>query len=304
MSMLNGKLIFGLFAFTTCLMANSATYADDIVPSDDEVVASRGGVSITVGELRAKIRSQVPPEARRGYFLDGHKVAGLVETTLMATQVSREAEAEGLDQDPKLLEEMEQIRRDFLARNQVEHYLNSQPEPDFEVMARERYLVNKEKHIRPRHIDIRHVLISTDDHAPEKALALAKEVRSQAMSGVDFGDLVEKYSKRNPGEDGWLRSFKPDGFDPGFSAGVAELTGEGDISEPVLSSYGYHVIKLEKFIAPERQMTFEEVKPLLIDEVRESYLRALRSDYLLKFSGQESDLRHDVISRLRLIDQP
>lgn len=290
-----------LFCVLCSALANAG---DDVVPGDDQIVASRGGVSITVGELRAKIRSQVPPEARRGYFLDGHKVAGLLETALMATQISRQAEAEGLDMDPRLMEEMEQIRRDFLARNQVEHYLNSQPEPDFEVLARENYLVNKAKYIQPRNIDIRHVLISTEDHDDEAALALAQKVRAQAMAGEDFDELVEQYSKRNPGEDGWLRAFKPEGFDPGFVEGVATLSREGDISEPVRSSFGYHIIKLEKFTAPEHQMTFEQVKPALIDEVRENYLKNLRSDYLLKFSSQEADLRHDVISRLRLIEQP
>lgn len=290
--------------FSLVLLGGGAAHADDAAPANDQVVASRGGVSVTVEDLRAKIRSQVPPEARHGYFLDGHKVAGLIETTLLAGQISRAAEAEGLDKDPRLMEEMEQIRRDVLARNQVEHYLNTQPEPDFEMLAREKYLVNKNKYIQPRDIDVRHVLISTEDRDDEAALRLAQDVRAEAVAGADFGALVEKYSKRNPGEDGWLRKFTPEGFDPGFSAGVATLSKEGDLSEPVRSSFGYHVIKLEKFNGPEHQMTFDQVKPMLIDEVRESYLKNLRADYLLKFSGQEADLRNDVISRLRLIDNP
>lgn len=293
-------MVIALLLSSTPVMAQSL---DHVAPGDDEIVAERDGIVVTVRDLKAKVRSQVPPEARHGYFLDGQKVAGLVETTLLTGQVVRDAEAQGLDRDPKMVEELEQVRQDVLARNQVEHYIHSRPLPDFKVLAREMYRANKARHIQPREIDVRHVLISTDDRSEREALELAEQVRAMAVGGEDFGKLVDEYSKRGPGEDGWLRGFTPESYDPGFAAGVTALTNVGDISEPVRSAYGYHIIKLEA-VRPERQLSFEQVEPMLLSEVKEKFLADTRRDYLNKFSNQSVKLHDDVISRLRLIDNP
>lgn len=286
------------------ILAPSVVASDVEIPADDEVVAKRGGVVITVGDLKAKIRSQIPPEGRRGFLMDGQKVAGLLETTLLTGQLAKEAESQGLHQDPRMIEELEHVRQDVLARNQVEVYLQAQPVPDYEVLARELYQADKASHVRPRQIDVRHVLIAVDERGEEEeALALAEKVRSLALSGEDFGELVSEYSKRNPGEDGWLRHFTPEGFDEAFAQGVATLSNEGDISSPVRSSYGYHVIKLEK-VVPARQLSFDEVKLVLMDEARSRFISGTRRDYISSFSNQPVTLNDEVIARLKLIDQP
>jgi parvulin-like peptidyl-prolyl isomerase len=49
------------------------------------------------------------------------------------------------------------------------------------------------------------------------------------------------------------------------------LKNPGDVSEPVLTRFGYHVIKLEGR-QPARQMSFDEVRSLILGEMRRKYI--------------------------------
>ena len=70
----------------------------------------------------------------------------------------------------------------------------------------------------------------------------------------------------------------------------------GDLSEPVASSFGYHIIRLDGRIAS-RQRTFEEVLPEMLIEERKNYvsnardaaLAAIRSDPLSKMNQAAVD---------------
>ena len=112
--------------------------------------------------------------------------------------------------------------------------------------------------------DIRasHILIRCDKHAlPSdtlKAYNKAMEIRKKALKGDDFGDLAVRYSedpsakdmkatettpfrKGNRGDLGYFSVF--DMVYP-FETG-AYNTKEGEVSMPVRSDFGYHIIKVE-----------------------------------------------------------
>ena len=114
-----------------------------------------------------------------------------------------------------------------------------------------------------KHYDIRasHILISCDKHALPadtlKAYNKALDLRKRAMKGEDFGQLAMRYSddpsakdipatdtrpahKGNRGDLGYFSVF--DMIYP-FETG-AYNTAEGEISMPVRSDYGYHIIKV------------------------------------------------------------
>ena len=55
---------------------------------------------------------------------------------------------------------------------------------------------------------------------------------------------------------------------PEFEKAAFELKNPGDVSEPVKSQFGWHIIKLGEHI-PESVMPFEQVKAHIEQEVRE-----------------------------------
>ena len=112
----------------------------------------------------------------------------------------------------------------------------------------------------------RHILITAKDDAA--ALALAQQVLSQAKSGRDFGELAKQYSQdpgsaQNGGDLGWAErsTFVKPFADALFGMSVGELTG------PVKTQYGYHIIRLEE-IQRGKSKSFEEARPDLEAQLR------------------------------------
>src|SRR5690606_23024668 len=94
-----------------------------------------------------------------------------------------------------------------------------------------------------------HILISVSEHAsPKDTLAAYKkinDIRSKAVAGEDFGALAVQHSqdpsaKENRGELGYFSAFR---MVYRFES-AAYKTPEGQISKPVRTRFGYHIIKV------------------------------------------------------------
>jgi peptidyl-prolyl cis-trans isomerase D len=91
-----------------------------------------------------------------------------------------------------------------------------------------------------------HILIEIDGGlSPEQAEAQARELATRARAGEDFAQLAREHSddfgSRDAGGD--LGVSTGDAFPEPFEAALARLA-EGEVSEPVRTDAGFHVIKL------------------------------------------------------------
>ncbi|WP_079914921.1 peptidylprolyl isomerase [Paenibacillus sp. 32352] len=123
---------------------------------------------------------------------------------------------------------------------------------------------------------VRHILIGLTDPATgketrskEDALKRAKEVEDKLKNGGDFDALAKEYSddpgsKDNGGkyEDAPISQWVPE-----FKKAAAELP-LNQISDPVESSFGYHVMKVES----RKTKTFDDVKGDLRSELAEPHI--------------------------------
>ncbi|WP_282938185.1 peptidylprolyl isomerase [Paenibacillus sp. RC67] len=123
---------------------------------------------------------------------------------------------------------------------------------------------------------VRHILVGISDPATgketrskEDALKRAKEVQDKLKNGGDFDALAKEYSddpgsKDNGGkyEDAPISQWVPE-----FKKAAAELP-LNQISDPVETSYGYHVMKVES----RKSKTFDEVKGDLRSELAETHI--------------------------------
>jgi peptidyl-prolyl cis-trans isomerase D len=95
-----------------------------------------------------------------------------------------------------------------------------------------------------------HILIESDDDA--EALARATALRERLAAGEDFADLAREASD-DPGtaNRGGDLGFTPRGsFEPEFENALFALS-EGEVSQPVRTGDGYHLIKLTALQAPD-----------------------------------------------------
>lgn len=142
----------------------------------------------------------------------------------------------------------------------------------------------EEKQVKARHIIFKLKRDATEDEEKE-AREKASSVLDKARKGEDFGTLAKAYSEGPSGEKGGDLGY--------FSKGQMEKTFEeasfkmkqGQISELIRTSFGYHIIKVEDI---------KEARTKGLEEVREQV-----SDVLIK--NESMDLARE--KALSLIDQ-
>jgi peptidyl-prolyl cis-trans isomerase SurA len=147
-----------------------------------------------------------------------------------------EAEANGIDTTAAFISELQGYRNQL-----AQPYLVDQ-EAD-EKLAKEAYARLQEN------VEVAHILFTIDEENPQKTATKAYEkamsVKKQIDAGADFTAMAKKYSEdpsvaRNNGYLGYIK-----GFMTVYPFEQAAFTTEvGTVSEPVLSRFGYHLVKV------------------------------------------------------------
>src|SRR4029453_8269052 len=141
----------------------------------------------------------------------------------------------------------------------------------------ERYLANPTKYQVPERVSATHILFEVPKHSSEEAMKLAADTRARIVAGADMNALAKEISddpsaKRNGGH---LELFTAGQMDPAFARAAFGLKKVGDVSEPVQSKFGWHVIRLDAR-EPAGTRPFDEVKNDLIQEARRAYIEERR----------------------------
>jgi peptidyl-prolyl cis-trans isomerase SurA len=137
--------------------------------------------------------------------------------------------------------------------------------------------------VHARHIAVQVPVDATPqqvEQGRQKALAIAEEARQR---GVDFAALAKRKSEGSSAPQGGdLGHFKRGVMLPEFER-VAFRLKEGEISDPVRTQFGWHVIKVEE-IRGATIKKYEEVKEFLreqlsrnqLDKATQAYVQELR----------------------------
>lgn len=159
------------------------------------------------------------------------------------------------------------VRQQMIVEALINH-INQDVGDIGETDVRAYYDENKEHFTRPEERRVRHILISSgdgSDRSDVEAKVEAMRIVERLQAGEDFAALVAEKSD-DPGSkaSGGEYTFgRGQGFVQEFEDAAFTLT-EGKItSEPVRTSFGYHIIKLEEII-PARVQPFEEVRAEII----------------------------------------
>jgi peptidyl-prolyl cis-trans isomerase D len=136
-----------------------------------------------------------------------------------------------------------------------------------------------ERYVQPEQRHVLHILLQVADAKDDAAVkAKAEGILKRAQSGEDFAKLATEYSQdpgsaQKGGDLGWAdrKAYVAPFADAAFGMKEGEITG------PVKTQFGYHILKLEA-IQPTAVKTFEQAKDELATEYRQSEAERLFND--------------------------
>ncbi|MBW2246396.1 MAG: SurA N-terminal domain-containing protein [Deltaproteobacteria bacterium] len=140
---------------------------------------------------------------------------------------------------------------------------------------------NQEEFKTPKTVEARHILLKVDQNAApedvEKARKKALNILKMAREGKKFDELAKKYSE-GPTRDrgGYLGTFKRESMVRPFADKAFSMKA-GEISEPVRTRFGWHIIKVEK-VNEASVLSFDEAKKKIQKKLIEGKAKSLAYD--------------------------
>ncbi len=210
----------------------TAIHIAQTAAAQEKVVAKVNGKTITESDMQlaeAEIGSElgsIPAEARRRVVLEY-----IIENQLFADA----AEAAKLGSGSAFEERMAYWRRRALREYYFEAELNKSIS---EAEAKKFYDQQVSGAKAQEEVRARHILVETE--------AQAKELQERVNKGEDFVALAKAHSKDpgSKGEGGDLGYFGKGQMVPVFEETAFSLK-PGEVSAPVKSQFGWHIVKLE-----------------------------------------------------------
>jgi parvulin-like peptidyl-prolyl isomerase len=247
------------------------------------VLARQGDVVLTQAEIDAAF-SKIPPEKRLPFIRDGQKVEELVRNLLYNKTMAEEARKASYDQEALVKLRLSLAQEKELASEWLKKVVRDAPPVDYEAIAYERYLVEPEAWKTEPKFDVSHILISSDNRSSEAAGKMAMNLWEELQTDPDrFDSMVEEYSE-DPSKKingGRFPNIQKGQMVEPFEVAAFALKEDGEISLPVETSYGFHIIRLNRK-TPGKVLEFVDIKAQAMEQVRKKYLDDYRTRYLQK----------------------
>lgn len=218
-----------------------------------KVVAKVNGQAITEAEMRfanEELGTQL------GNLPDNVKRRALAEYLIDNALFAEAAEAANIGAEPEFAEQMRYLRRRLLRETYFERTLKGAVS---EEEAKNIYDAKVASMPPEDEVSARHILVPTEEKA--------KELRAKIVAGGDFAQLAKENStdtgsKNNGGLLGYVGKGQ---LVPEFEAAAFKMH-KGEVSEPVHTSYGWHIIKLEDR-RRKQPPSFEDVKDTILNSL-------------------------------------
>ncbi len=143
------------------------------------------------------------------------------------------------------------------------------------------YEANKTAFGTPKTVEARHILIRVDENADAETVEDGRKrllpVLELARTGEDFGELAKIYSEGPTAENGgFLGAFKKEDMVAPFAEKAFSMAVD-EVSDPVRTRFGWHLIKVEK-INEATTKTVEEVNETIAETLKKEKTKTLASD--------------------------
>jgi len=185
--------------------------------------------------------------------------------------MSQEALKKGLDKQSETTQQLELARQTVLVGAFVQDYVKTHPVSD-EAVSQE--YAKLKSSLGNKEYSVRHILVEKESDAKSIAAKLKKGGKFDKLAEVNSKDAG---SKEHGGDLGWIPVGNiPNTFVKPFGDALMNLS-KGQVSEPVQSQYGWHIIKLDD-VRDLKLPPLDEVKPQIMQRLQQQAVKQLISD--------------------------
>ncbi|MEW6161705.1 MAG: peptidylprolyl isomerase [Nitrospirota bacterium] len=263
-----------LFVFVTCAKKEE---------QKRPYLAKVGNVKITQTDLEKELKNL--PDFAQKMFEGSEGKERFLNELVKKELLYQEASKKGLDKDAEYFKKVEEFKKITLIGLLLEKEIESKAKvSDQEV--KDYYEKHREDFTPVSQLRASHIVVKTEKEA--------KKILERLKKGEDFAQIAKKssidtVSAKNGGDLGFLSRGQTV---PEFEAAAVRLK-PGEISEPVKTKFGYHIIKVtDKKVG--QVIEFEKIKDHISQnlsaqkqkEVFDSYIEGLKKSYKVEINRE------------------
>ena len=287
--------VFVLFAlllvFSGC--CKDAGRVDLYPDNGGKTVAEFGGVKLTDKYIKTYVDNL--NDYLKARYNTPERKEELMTKIAEGELVAMKAVKDGVLNDPILLSQVKNTIARYYSGSKIKQQIEDIVKVSEDEM-RKYYEEKKETFNTPEKVKASHILIKiTESRNKEAARKLAEQVAAEAEKSAkdmgSFAKLAEKYSedegsKKRGGDLGYFQRTEEGGsMVKEFSDGAFALQNVGDISKPVESEFGFHVIKLTGK-KDKIEKTFEDVKMHIENTLKTEKRKTAYEDLIEKYKKE------------------
>ncbi|MDR1730495.1 MAG: peptidylprolyl isomerase [Synergistaceae bacterium] len=210
----------------------------------------------------------------------------ILEELIAANLFTLSGKKMGIDKTPAVMSTITSLTNQTIARAAIEKILQGVAVSEDEI--KKFYDDNPTQFTTPEQIHVRHILVSDDVTSADTI----KDIQAKLSEGVSFDVLaMDRSICPSAPQGGDLGFFSQGQMVPEFETAAFALQNPGDLSEPVKTSFGWHLIRMEER-KPASTLAYDNVKPqiaqYLLNEKRakkyQEVLAELKKEYRVEIS--------------------
>lgn len=258
---------------TATLLLSASILFSGFAYAEDKVLATYKGGNITENQVMTQFKDALAnqPQFKGKSFsdLDPNMKDALINGYINSMLLEQEAKNSNVENSKSFQEKLANIKKQLVQQEILESYLKKSITDkmiDEEYKKLSDVLKNKDE------VKVSHILVADE--------AKAKEAKKKLNKGAKFADIAKEYStdQSTKGNGGTLGYIMEGQLVPEFETKAFSMK-VGEISDPVKTQFGWHIIKLEdkrKAKVPTKEEAKDSIKNKLSQDVVAKYFDELR----------------------------
>lgn len=261
--------------FALSLLLSTSLIACSGQKEDGNVLATYNGGKVTLADVSQHFKklfeSQEELKGKKFEDLPATAQESLVRNYILTKLFEKEAKDEGIENSEAFKEKLGALKTQLVQQELLEkHVKNLVTEEAIE----NGYNQLVKNYVGKSEMQASHILVATKSEADD--------ILHKINNGANFADLAKQYSLDTGSKEkgGSLGKFVQGQFVPEFESRLSTMK-KGEISEPVKTKFGWHIIRLEDkrpYVIPSK----EDARQTVINSLNNDAINKLASDLTAK----------------------